>query len=45
MYGNNTVNTHEMGVWQERKKKTLNKNDPTNMPRPASKNTGDRRDF
>ncbi len=45
MYGNNTVNTHEMEYGRKGKKKTLNKNDPTNMPHPASKNIGDRRDF
>lgn len=28
---------------EKKTKKTLNRNDPTNMPRPASENTGDRR--
>lgn len=43
MYGNNTVNTHEMEYGRKGKRKTLHKNDPTNMPHPASENTGDRR--
>lgn len=43
MYGDNTVNTHEMEYGRKGKKKTLNRNDPTNMPHPALRNTGDRR--
>ena len=40
MYGKNTVNTHGMEYGRKGKKKTLNKNDPTNMPHPASEKHG-----